>query len=59
VSQESARLVARDTHDSQRAASPLKKAEDAMVVDTTSLSFEEQVAQIVEAVRRLPGSHSA
>lgn len=59
VSEESARLVARDTHDSQRAASPLRKAEDAIVVDTTRLSFEQQVAQIVEAARRLPGSLSA
>ncbi len=56
VSRESARLVARDKQDSQRAASPLKKAEGAIVVDTTSLSFEEQVTRIVEAARRLPGS---
>ncbi|UCC82727.1 MAG: (d)CMP kinase [Gemmatimonadota bacterium] len=56
VSRESARLVARDRQDSRRAASPLRKAEDATVVDTTRLSFEEQVAQIVEAARRRPGS---
>jgi cytidylate kinase len=53
VGEESARLVARDTHDSEREASPLRKAEDAIVVDTTSLSFEEQVARIVEAARRV------
>ncbi len=56
VSAESLRLVARDTHDSQRAASPLRMAERAMVVDTTKLSFEEQVALIVEAARRLLAS---
>lgn len=56
VREESARLLARDTHDSQRAASPLRQAEDALVVDTTRLGFEEQVKQIVEAARRGLGS---
>jgi cytidylate kinase len=56
VREESARLVARDTRDSQRQASPLRKAEDAVVVDTTSLNVEEQVEQIVGAARRLSGS---
>lgn len=55
VADESARLVARDTHDSQRQAAPLRKADDAIVVDTTNLDFEEQVAQIVEAAARLSG----
>ncbi|UCC74478.1 MAG: (d)CMP kinase [Gemmatimonadota bacterium] len=50
---ESARLVARDTYDSQREASPLRKADSAMIVDTTRLSFEEQVTQIVQAAQRL------
>jgi len=55
VSAEAARLVARDTHDSRRQAAPLRKAEDAVVLDTTRLSFEEQVAEIVGAARRLLG----
>jgi cytidylate kinase len=59
VSAESLRLIARDTQDSERAASPLRRAADAVVVDTTELSFEEQVAKIVEAARRLPGSDGA
>lgn len=59
VSEESVRLVARDTQDSQRATSPLRKAADAVVVDTTELSFEEQAAKIVEAARRLTGADSA
>lgn len=52
VHAESARLVARDTADSQRETSPLRQAEDAVVIDTTHLSFEEQVEQIVAAARR-------
>lgn len=52
VRAESARLVARDTADSQREASPLRQAEDALVIDTTDLSFEEQVERIVAAARR-------
>ncbi len=53
VSAETQRLIARDTHDSQREASPLRRAEDAIVLDTTRLSFEEQVARIVAAARLL------
>ncbi|MGD2215719.1 MAG: (d)CMP kinase [Gemmatimonadales bacterium] len=56
IAEESARLVARDARDSQRRASPLRKADDAIVVDTTGLSFEEQVAKIVGVVRRLSDS---
>lgn len=52
VRAESARLVARDTADSQREASPLRQAEDALVIDTTDLSFEEQVERVVAAARR-------
>lgn len=50
---EARRLAARDRDDSQRSVSPLKKAENAQVVDTTSLSFEEQVERIVEAARQI------
>ncbi|MGD2154255.1 MAG: (d)CMP kinase [Gemmatimonadales bacterium] len=56
VSAEAARLVARDTYDSQRRAAPLRKAADAVVLDTTELGFEEQVAEIVGAARRFLGS---
>jgi cytidylate kinase len=53
VSAESARLVARDTYDSQRQASPLRRAEGAVILDTTGLSFQEQVARIVDLARRV------
>ncbi|MGC9364416.1 MAG: (d)CMP kinase [Fidelibacterota bacterium] len=45
-------LRKRDQIDSSRTHSPLKKAEDAIVIDTTHLSFEEQVAKIVGIVQK-------
>jgi cytidylate kinase len=45
------RLGARDRMDSQRATAPLKQAEDAVVIDTTSLTFDEQVNEIVALAR--------
>jgi cytidylate kinase len=39
----------RDQHDSRRTHSPLKKADDAIVVDTTTLTIEQEI----EAVRRI------
>lgn len=42
------RLGKRDRMDSQRATAPLKQAPDALVIDTTALDFEEQVARIVD-----------
>jgi cytidylate kinase len=53
VRTEASRLLERDRADSQREVSPLKMADDAMVVDTTELSFEQQVELIVDAARRL------
>jgi len=38
----------RDRADSEREVSPLKKAEDAILVDTTSLSIEEVVDKVIE-----------
>ena len=40
----------RDRKDSTRKHSPLKKAEDAVEIDTTGISIEEQVNRIVEIV---------
>lgn len=45
------RLMARDRKDSERAVAPLRPAEDAVHVDTTALTFEEQVAAIIELAR--------
>ena len=44
----------RDARDSGRAIAPLKQAEDAILVDSTTLSLEETVAQMLEQVRALP-----
>jgi cytidylate kinase len=44
-------LEKRDKIDSSRSHSPLKKAEDAIIIDTTNLSFEEQVEEIVKIVQ--------
>lgn len=43
----------RDEQDSKRANSPLKKAVDAYLLDTTHLSIEQQVATIVEKARKI------
>jgi cytidylate kinase len=43
----------RDEQDSQRTNSPLKKAVDAYLLDTTHLSIEQQVATIVEKAREI------
>jgi len=40
-------LKSRDEMDTSRKESPLKKAEDAFVVDTTHITFEEQVEEIL------------
>jgi cytidylate kinase len=45
------RLKARDRADSERETAPLRRADDAVPVDTTALTFDEQVAAILELVR--------
>jgi len=42
----------RDRKDSTRRHSPLKKAKDAVEIDTTGISIEEQVNRIVEIVNK-------
>lgn len=46
-------LTDRDQVDSSRAESPLKKMPDAMEVDTSNLTFAEQVGKIVYAARQI------
>jgi len=46
-----AEIQKRDKIDSSRKHSPLKKAEDAIVIDTSDLQFEEQVSMILDKVR--------
>jgi cytidylate kinase len=45
-------LAARDRRDSERAVAPLRRAEDAVHIDTTGVAFEDVVGEIVERVRR-------
>lgn len=50
VAAETGRLVERDRVDSEREIAPLRRASDAVVLDTSDLDFEEQVARVVELV---------
>jgi cytidylate kinase len=52
---EAAALAARDHADSSRQTAPLKAAEDAVLVDTTTLAFPEQVDHIVALARPILG----
>ena len=45
-------LKSRDKMDSSRDISPLRKADDAIVVDTTNLTFDQQVKRIVELAQK-------
>lgn len=47
------RIAERDRRDSERTLSPLRRPEDALVLDTTDLSFEEQVRAVVERIETL------
>lgn len=56
VRRESEALAARDDADASRPVAPLKPAADAVLLDSTALTLEEQVRQVVELARhRLPG----
>ena len=56
VRREAEALAARDRADSTRAVAPLRAAADAVVLDTTRLSLEQQVQAVVALARtRLPG----
>ena len=41
----------RDADDSNRAAAPLRQAEDAVLVDTTQLNLEESMALLLQTVK--------
>lgn len=45
----------RDEQDSHRAAAPLKKAEEAIVVDTSELNFDESLELVVKIIRQKLG----
>ena len=48
-------IIKRDENDSSRAAAPLKKAEDAVEVDTSELTLEESVERICLLIERVIG----
>ena len=51
LARETAALAARDQADSTRRIAPLRPAADAVLLDTTRLSLEEQVARVVALAR--------
>jgi cytidylate kinase len=53
LDREAERLKARDRADAGRAVAPLRPASEAVALDTTTLSFEEQVEAIVEMARKV------
>ncbi len=56
LARETAALAARDQADSTRRIAPLRPAADAVLLDTTRLSLEDQVARVVALAReRFPG----
>jgi len=50
---ETERLAHRDAADARRAVAPLRAAPDAVVLDTTSLTFDQQVDRIAEQARNV------
>lgn len=51
-------IIQRDKIDTTRAESPLKKADDAVPIDTTHITFDEQVDEVVRmALSRMISSH--
>jgi cytidylate kinase len=50
---EASQIQERDERDSGRAVAPLKKADGALEIDTSNLSFEEQVQVIIDYVKTL------
>ena len=48
-------IVERDWADSHRAAAPLRQAEDAELLDTSDLNFEESLEAMLEIIRRRVG----
>lgn len=48
-------LKFRDRYDSQRAHSPLKQAADAIVIDTTHLTIEQEIARVTRLVKERLG----
>jgi CMP/dCMP kinase len=48
-----AAIARRDRQDSEREISPLKPAPDAVVLDTTSLTLEEVISEVLDLAHNL------
>lgn len=48
-------LIARDSQDQSRACDPLRPAEDAVIIDTTRLTFEESLQKMLDIVKSRHG----
>jgi len=48
-------LQARDARDMQRSASPLKPADDAITIDSTAMSIEQVMSQVIDLVQKKLG----
>ena len=48
-------LQARDARDMQRSASPLKPADDAITIDSTAMSIEQVMSQVIDLVHKKLG----
>ena len=51
-------LLARDQQDQERKTDPLRPAEDAVILDTTSLSFEESLQKMCDIVEKVYGKQA-
>ncbi|MCO5248331.1 MAG: (d)CMP kinase [Chitinophagales bacterium] len=52
-------LLKRDEIDSNRTISPLKKAEDAHLIDTSYITIDEQVQEVLDVVRSYLNQHNS
>jgi cytidylate kinase len=53
LEEQKADIIRRDEHDSNRAHSPLRRARDAIVVNTTEMTIEQQVDHIITLMRSI------
>lgn len=44
-------MVTRDKNDSSRECMPLKRAEDAVLIDTTSMSLDDEIEAVIQCIR--------
>jgi len=53
IAREAGAIAERDRRDSSREISPLRRPDDAQLIDTTGMDFEDQVEAVVSLVRQL------